>query len=142
LSRDSITTHKLAQSITHNFWFIDPNEWFKAFHVDINLKNQFQISNFLKSDFQRSFFAARAVRQAIKTTYHTITFEPCSQKLWKLLRLKATPHAHVVWKFHRKKQTPFVVSCLKSLCCQITQFRSLGVKSFYFDEWVWNYQEL
>jgi len=52
ISRDSITTHKLAQTKTpHNFWFIDPNRMIQSFHVDINLKNQFQIFIFFKSVF-------------------------------------------------------------------------------------------
>jgi len=45
------------------------------------------------------------------------------------LGLKATPWAHVVWKFHRKKiKTPFVVSCPKILCSQKNLFMASGVK--------------
>jgi len=53
------------------------------------------------------FLSTRIARVVKKTTYHTITFKLCSQKLWKLLQLEDIPCLHVVWKFQRKtKQNP------------------------------------
>jgi len=34
--------------------------------------------------FKEVFFAAQLACRAMKTTYHTITFEPCSENFWAL----------------------------------------------------------
>jgi len=100
-------------------------EWFKAFHIYRNLENQFQISATQKSDFFSSMQIAQPVK---KTTYHTITFEPCSQNLWNFLYFKYIPCPHVLWKLQRKRvKTPFVVSCLEFLYCQKIQLGPLQV---------------
>jgi len=50
----------------------------QSFQEYTSLENQFLIFFFEKSDF---FLFARTTHLMKKTTYHTITFEPCSQKL-------------------------------------------------------------
>jgi len=49
--------------------------------MDINLKKN--ISNFYLKEvvFEEFFFVAWATHKAMKTMYHTITSQPCSQKL-------------------------------------------------------------
>jgi len=50
-------------------------ELFKAFHVDINLENQFQIFIIFKVILKEVFWAARIVpHETLKITYHTIIF--------------------------------------------------------------------
>jgi len=47
-------------------------------------KSKESISNFYflkKVIFKEAFFAAQTACEALKTTYHAITFKPCSQKL-------------------------------------------------------------
>jgi len=46
-------------------------------------KSKESISNFyfLKVIFKEVFFGARAAHFSLKTIYHTITFEECSEKL-------------------------------------------------------------
>jgi len=46
------------------------------FQIDKNLKNKFKSK---KKGIFEVLFAARTTRQAKKTTYHTITFQPCCQ---------------------------------------------------------------
>jgi len=56
------------------------------------------------------FWFAQSIHWAIKITYHTITFYPCSQKSWILLCLKANPWANGAWKFQKIKiKIPLVV---------------------------------
>jgi len=113
-------------------------EWYKAFNTYINIINQFQVL-FLKKVI---FLSAWTAHLRKKVTYHTITFELCSQKLWKLLGLKEKPTPLVVWKFQIKKiKTPFVMSCPKFLCCQKMQLGPLGVKkhlNFFSFFWIIN----
>jgi len=87
------------------------------------------ISNFYfkKKWFLKFFWVARLARLAMKTTYHSITFEPCNQNLWIFLGLKAISGKCYLKISKKKIKTPFVVSYLKLLCCQKTQFRALGV---------------
>jgi len=84
LSRDSITTLKLPQTKTHhNFWFIDSNGMIQSFPHRYKSKESISLL-FLKVIFKEDFFVAQAACRTLKTTYHTRTFEPCSQKLWKI----------------------------------------------------------
>jgi len=107
-----------------NFHLINQNRIIQSFlYIYINIENQFQISISKKKDF----FICPNYLACKKTTNHTITFEPCSQKLWKLLHHKDIPHPLVVLKFQRKRvKTPFIVSYPKILCCQKTQLGLLG----------------
>jgi len=49
-------------------------EWFKAFHLDINLKTNFKFLVFLKVIFKEVFIVGRIACPAMKIAYHTITF--------------------------------------------------------------------
>ena len=49
-------------------------ERIKAFHEDINLKNQFRFVILKKSHFRRIFFTDQAARRTMNTICHTITF--------------------------------------------------------------------
>jgi len=65
----------------------------------------------------------------MELTYHAITFELSSQKLWKLLSLKAALQAHVVCKFQRKKNKTSIQSELPRITMlPKTPFGLLGVK--------------
>jgi len=105
-------------------------EWFKAFHVYINLENHFQIFIFSKSDFSRSFLSCPSYSLSNENYISCNKFEPCSQKLWKLLHLKNTPCLHVVWR------TPKWPSCVLG---QHSNLGQLTMNEIFFI-FLWNLQ--
>jgi len=56
-----------------------PDLWLSTFKII--LKNQFNFFPKFKMVLKEVFFTTRLTHQIVKTTYNTLTFEPCIPKL-------------------------------------------------------------
>jgi len=105
----------LQTKTPHNFHLTNQNGMIQSFLHTQKCRKPIKNFVFEKNDFSNLLGFPNKLMK--KDTYYTINFDPCSQKLWKLLGLKKKPCPRIVWKFQKiKVKIPFVVSCPKLLC--------------------------